>query len=83
MEKHAEDRRNETADDQKSGAFCPKCSKVMTVTTTIEAAPQPGHVTISSHYECQACGHQDRQQVCLPKEIALQEYNLEQLMKGI
>jgi hypothetical protein len=73
----------ETGAPQTSEASCPKCSGTLAVTTTIEAAPQPGYVTISSHYECQTCGHYDQEQVCLPKEIALQEYNLEQLMKGV
>ena len=68
---------------QTSEPLCPKCAGIMEITTTIDAAAQPGYVTISSHYTCQACGHYDQEQVCLPKEIALQEYNLEQLMKGL
>lgn len=66
-----------------SEPLCPKCSEAMDVTTTIDAAPQPGYVIISSYYTCQTCGHCDQEDVYLPKEIALQEYNLEQLMKGV
>jgi len=68
---------------RKSEASCPKCSGSLAVTTTIDAAPQPGYIIISSYYACQACGHHNQEEVCLPKEIALQEYNLEQLMKGV
>ena len=62
---------------------CPKCSGNMIVTTSIEPAPKPGYITIVSHYECQACDYQESEQVDLPKEIALQKYNLSQLIKGV
>ncbi len=73
----------EKSNSQKSSALCPKCSGEMTATTTIEPAPQPGYVIIFTQYECHVCGHHKREQVCLPKEIALQEHNLGQLMEGV
>lgn len=62
---------------------CPKCSHPLSVDTTIEASSQPNYVAIVSLYVCRNCSYHKREQVDLPKEIALQEYNLEQLMQGI
>lgn len=62
---------------------CPTCSNVLTVTTCLDPAPQPGYITISTQYDCQHCGYHENDRVDLPKEIALQRYNLEQLLKGV
>ncbi|GAK61367.1 hypothetical protein U27_01267 [Candidatus Vecturithrix granuli] len=62
---------------------CPTCSTVLTVTTCLDPAPQPGYITISTQYDCQHCGYHENDRVDLPKEIALQRYNLEQLLKGV
>lgn len=62
---------------------CPTCSNILTVTTCLDPAPQPGYITISTQYDCQHCGYHENDRVDLPKEIALQRYNLEQLLKGV
>lgn len=63
---------------------CQNCSDgEMIVSTRIAPAPQPGHVAIVSEYTCQQCGYHNRDVVYLPKEIALKDYNLEELMGGV
>lgn len=68
---------------QAKTTICPTCSNALTVTTCLDPAPQPGYITISTQYDCQHCGYHENDRVDLPKEIALQRYNLEQLLKGV
>ena len=70
-------------ESQPTTNICPSCSNVFTVTTCLDPAPQPGYITISTQYDCQHCGYHESDRVDLPKEIALQRYNLEQLLKGV
>lgn len=68
---------------QTPSTVCPQCSNILTITTDLDPAPQPGYITITTQYECPQCGYHENDRVNLPKEIALQRYNLENLMKGV
>ncbi|MCP4396352.1 MAG: hypothetical protein GY801_03440 [bacterium] len=61
---------------------CPQCAGTLEISTNLEPASQRGHVIVIMHYYCQICGYQDQDTLSLPKEIALQQQNLEAFMKG-
>ena len=69
--------------EQAATDICPLCAGALEIHTSLEPASQRGHVMIVTCYSCTSCDYQDLDKVSLPTEIALQQHNLEALMKGV
>lgn len=68
--------------EQTATDVCPQCSGALETHTSVEPASQRGHVMIVTHSTCRSCDYHDQDVVSLPKEIALQHYNLQAFMNG-